>query len=196
MMPFDAQTQDSEDAALLAAFAAGDASAARILVSRFGPMVYSVAFRMLNNAAEAEDVSQEVMTRLWQIAPKWDADRAKVSTWLYRVTNNQCIDRLRKSKRMSGDEVPEVADDTPSVDRKMADDQRRDALQAALDELPERQKQVIVLRQIEGLPNPEIAAIMDTSVEAVESLSSRAKRALAKILAPKKSALGLIDHDT
>ena len=167
-----------------------------MLVSRFGPMVYGFAFRMLNNAAEAEDVSQEVMIRLWQIAPKWDADRAKVSTWLYRVAHNQCIDRLRKSKRMSGDKVPEVADDSPSADRKLSDNERRVALNAALDQLPDRQKQVIVLRQIEGLPNPEIAAIMDTSVEAVESLTSRAKRALSKLLAPQKSALGLVDNET
>ena len=67
------------------------------------------------------------------------------------------------------------------------------ALQAALDQLPERQRQAVVLRHIEGLGNPEIAAILDIGVEAVESLTARGKRALAAILAGRKAELGYED---
>ncbi len=195
MMPLDAKTSPDDDAALLVAFAAGDPHAAKALVARLGPMVFAMAHRMLGNRAEAEDVAQDALVRLWKIAPDWDPDRAKVTTWLYRVTSNLCIDRLRKRQRFSGEEVPEQVDPQPLPDRRMQDDQRRDALQTALNALPDRQRQAVVLRQIEGLANPEIAKIMDTSVEAVESLTSRGKRALAKILAPQKNALGLGDGD-
>ncbi len=68
--------------------------------------------------------------------------------------------------------------------------QRVDALQAALDDLPERQREAVVLRHIEGLGNPEIAEILDISVEAVESLTARGKRALAKALASQREILG------
>lgn len=186
-------SQNQRDAELLARFSKGDRAAALALTSRLAPVVFAQAFRMLGDRAEAEDVTQESLLRLWKAAPGWDATRAKITTWLYRVTSNLCIDCLRKSNRNSGDEVPEVADETPGIDRKLQATARAQALQHALQTLPDRQRQAMILRHIEDLSNPEISDIMEISVEAVESLVSRGKRALASTLAPQKKALGLED---
>lgn len=186
-------SQNQRDAELLARFSKGDRAAALALTSRLAPVVFAQAFRMLGDRTEAEDVTQESLLRLWKAAPGWDATRAKITTWLYRVTSNLCIDCLRKSNRNSGDEVPEVADETPGIDLKLQATARAQALQHALQTLPDRQRQAMILRHIEDLSNPEISDIMEISVEAVESLVSRGKRALASTLAPQKKALGLED---
>ena len=186
-------SQNQRDAELLARFSKGDRAAALALTSRLAPVVFAQAFRMLGDRAEAEDVTQESLLRLWKAAPGWDATRAKITTWLYRVTSNLCIDCLRKSNCNSGDEVPEVADETPGIDLKLQATARAQALQHALQTLPDRQRQAMILRHIEDLSNPEISDIMEISVEAVESLVSRGKRALASTLAPQKKALGLED---
>ncbi len=179
------------DEALLVAFANGDQTAARLLATRLAPRAIGQAFRLLHDRAEAEDVVQEAMLRLWRIAPDWRQGEAQVSTWLYRVVGNLCIDRLRKRKRSVGiDEIAEPADDTPSVSDRMQDNARLQALSDALAEMPDRQAQAVSLRHLEGLGNPEIAEIMEISVEAVESLTARGKRTLAKILAGRKAELG------
>ena len=185
---------DLSDDALLRSFADGDAMAARLLTDRLGPRSYSVAFRLLGNRAEAEDVTQDAMMRLWQMAPDWVPGKAKVSTWLYRVTLNLCIDiRRRRSPDWLSD-FPEPVDGSISAAERLQDAARQDALQLALVQLPDRQRQAVVLRHIEELPNPEIAGIMGISVEAVESLTARGKRALAGILAGRREELGY-DND-
>ncbi|WP_170784239.1 RNA polymerase sigma factor [Ruegeria lacuscaerulensis] len=189
----DSAADAPADDVLLAMFAAGDAAAARVLTDRLGPRSYSVALRMLGNRAEAEDMTQEAMMRLWKVAPDWVAGQAKVSTWLYRVTMNLCLDRLRKQTPDRLSDVPEPEDGCASAAQKMQDEARRDALQAALSKLPDRQRQAVILRHIEELPNPEIAGIMELSVEAVESLTARGKRALTAILVGRRDELGYDD---
>ncbi|MES0824788.1 RNA polymerase sigma factor [Ruegeria sp. SCP11] len=184
---------DASDDALLRQFAEGDAAAARALTDRLGPKCFSVAQRMLGNRAEAEDVTQDAMMRLWQMAPKWVAGQAKVSTWLYRVTLNLCVDVLRKKRPDRLDDVPEPEDEDLSAADRLQEAARKDALQMALSQLPDRQRQAVILRHIEELPNPEIAGIMGISTEAVESLTARGKRALAAILAGRQDELGYDD---
>jgi RNA polymerase sigma-70 factor (ECF subfamily) len=192
-MPFDARSDDSDDL-LLRRFAAGDAAAARELTQRLTPRVFGHALRLLVDRAEAEDVAQEAMLRLWRIAPDWREGEAKVTTWLYRVTANLAMDRLRKRRSVALDSVPEPEDEAPSAMQAMQDESRAQALQLALDGLPERQRQAVVLRHIEGLGNPEIAQIMDISAEAVESLVARGKRALAAALTGRRAELGYRDE--
>lgn len=96
-MPFDALS-DVPDEALLTAFANGDRASARALTVRLTPVVLGYAMRLLHDRAEAEDVAQEAMLRLWKIAPEWRQGEAKVTTWLYRVVTNLCTDRLRKTR--------------------------------------------------------------------------------------------------
>lgn len=180
-----------KDAALLVAYANGDRMAASELSARLLPRVLGQAFRMLQDRAEAEDVAQEAMIRLWKIAPEWQQDKAKVTTWLYRVVSNLCTDKLRARKNHTPlDLAPDPEDPAMSAPEVLQDAARKTALSDALAELPERQSQAVALRHLEGCSNPEIAEIMDISVEAVESLVSRGKRALAAALSPRKQELG------
>jgi RNA polymerase sigma-70 factor (ECF subfamily) len=190
-MPFDAAGLSDE--ALLAAYGRGEARAARVLTDRLLPGVWRTARRLLGDEAEAEDVAQEAMLRLWRIAPDWRAGEAKVSTWLYRVAVNLCTDRLRRRRGVALDAVPEPEDGAPGAAAGLMEADRMAALDAALMALPERQRQAVVLRHLEGLANPEIAEIMALGVEAVESLTARGKRNLAAALAGRRDDLGYDD---
>lgn len=191
-MPYDAQDDLSDDT-LLARYASGDAAAARVLTWRLTPRIFGHAMRLLGNHAEAEDVTQDALIRLWRIAPDWREGEAKVTTWLYRVVANLCTDRLRRRPSVDLDAVPEVEDDAAGAADGIQQQARADALQMALMQLPDRQREAVVLRHIEGLGNPEIAAIMKISPRAVESLTARGKRALTDILAGRKDELGYTD---
>lgn len=188
---------EPDDAALLAAFARGDARAAKLLTARLGPRAYGVALRVLGHRADAEEVAQEAMLRLWRAAADWQPGAAQPSTWLYRVVVNLCIDRQRQRRGLGGmldlDAVPEPEDSAPGAAEQMMQADRSDALQTALMTLPDRQRQAVVLRHIEGLSNPEIAGIMEIGVEAVESLTARGKRALARALAGRREDLGYVE---
>jgi RNA polymerase sigma-70 factor (ECF subfamily) len=188
------QTDPAAEAALLQAYAAGESDAARELATRYTPLVFAHAFRMLNDRAEAEDVAQEAMLKLWRQAPGWDADGgASVRTWLYRVTANLCIDRLRKTRPDAMPEDLDVADDGPGAEARLQAKARQMALEEALMQLPDRQRQAVVLRHIEGLGNTEIAQIMDIGPRAVESLTARGKRALTALLSGQRTGLGYTD---
>lgn len=189
------QTGHRDDADLLAAMASGDVRAARELSNRLTPIVWSHAFRLTGDRTLAEDIAQDALIRLWKIAPEWEAGRAKVTTWLYQVTANLCTDHLRKKRHLGSDDVPEVADSAPTAADQMQAKARQDALQSALMQLPDRQRQAVVLRHIEGVANPDIADVLGISVEAVESLTARGKRALAQILAASKPALSYQDEE-
>ena len=188
-MAFDAQGELSDET-LLVLYGNGDGAAARALVARLGPLAYRLAVRMLNDRTEAEDLAQEALVRLWKIAPEWRSGEAKVSTWLYRVVTNLATDRLRRRRGVGLDEAPEVADGAASALERMIDTDRAQALELALAQLPARQRQAVVLRHLEGLSNPEIAAAMEIGVEAVESLTARGRRALAGLLAGRREELG------
>jgi RNA polymerase sigma factor (sigma-70 family) len=191
-MAFDALS-DVSDEALLVLYANGDAGGARMLTVRLVPRILVYAARLLGDRAEAEDVAQEAMLRLWRVAPDWRQGEAKVTTWLYRVTTNLCTDRLRVRQRRKVsnlDDAPDVGDDAPAAETVLIEADRMAALNAALAALPDRQREAVILRHIEGFTNPEIAVVMDIGVEAVESLIARGKRALTAILARRRADLG------
>ncbi len=191
-MSFDAK-QAQTDAALLAAFAQGDKGAAHDLTQRLLPLAYGQAMRMLQNSAQAEDVAQEAMLRLWKAAPNWEPGKARASTWLYQVVSNLCIDILRKAAPASIDEIAEPTDPVESASDRLQNLARANALKTAIGSLPERQAQAVSLRHLEGCSNPEIADIMDLKVEAVESLIARGKRRMVQLLSPRKAELGFTE---
>ncbi|MCA3451351.1 MAG: RNA polymerase sigma factor [Rhodobacter sp.] len=186
---------DVSDEALLVLYANGDPWAARALTLRLTPRLLGFAAWMLADRTEAEDVTQEAMLRLWRMAPDWRQGEAKVATWLYRVASNLCLDRLRKSRPRGLDEVAEPEDAAPGVVARLIGADRMLALDKALAALPDRQRQAVVLRHIEGLTNPEIAAVMDIGVEAVESLVARGKKGLTALLSGRRAELGFEDGD-
>ncbi len=143
---------------------------------------------MLNDAAEAEDVAQEAFLRIWRQAPKWTPGAAKFDTWLHRVALNLCYDRLRRRRERPTDEVPEQIDPAPLADRRLESRDTGLRVNAALAALPERQREAIVLCHYQEMGNIEAAAALQISVEALESLLSRGRRALRVALADLRSA--------
>ena len=171
------------DDALMVRIADGDAIAFGEFVDLQLERILAVARRMLGRDAEAEDVAQEALLRLWRQAEKWDGGRAQISTWLYRVTVNLCIDRLRAQREDTVAEIP----DTPEPARQfesMAEDDLRSFMDEALQMLPERQRMALVLFHYQDLSMARVAEMMEISVEAVESLLARGRRMLKKKLSP------------
>jgi len=161
----------------------GDSAAIQAMVARKLPRMLMLAQRMLGDATEAEDVAQEAMLRAWRQAPRWTPGQAKFDTWLHRVGLNLCYDRLRRRREIATDAPPERPDDGPAPDRGLLAMETGVRVEAALAGLPERQREAIVLCHYQDLGNIEAAGLMNVSVEALESLLSRGRRALRQALA-------------
>jgi RNA polymerase sigma-70 factor (ECF subfamily) len=175
------------DEELLSRVAQGDPAAVRALVARKLPRLLSLAGRMLGDAPEAEDVAQEAFLRVWKQAPRWRPDgRARFDTWLHRVALNLCYDRLRRRREIATAEPPDQADEGPAPDRGLAASDTGRRVAQALQALPERQREAIVLCHYQELGNIDAAAVMGVSVEALESLLGRGRRALRAALADLK----------
>ena len=161
----------------------GDPAAIQAMVARKLPRMLALANRMLGDAVEAEDVAQEAMLRAWKQAPKWKPGQAKFDTWLHRVGLNLCYDRLRKRREIPTETPPDRPDPGPAPDRGLMAAELGVRVDAALKRLPERQREAIVLCHYQELTNIEAASLMSVSVEALESLLSRGRRALRQALA-------------
>lgn len=161
----------------------GDPAAAQAMVARKLPRMLALAQRMLGDAVEAEDVAQETLLRAWRQAPRWVGGKAKFDTWLHRVALNLCYDRLRRRREIPTDALPDRRDEGPGPDRGLLAADVGAAVNGALVRLPDRQREAIVLCHYQELSNIEAAALMEISVEALESLLSRGRRALRAALA-------------
>ena len=171
------------DEELLARVARGDPAAVRALMARKLPRVHGLAVRMLNDTAEAEDVTQEVFVRAWKQAGRWKPGVARFDTWLHRVALNLCYDRLRRRREVATETPPEVADEGPAPDRGLEAADVGARVASAMAALPDRQREALVMCHYQELGNIEAAALMGVSVEALESLLSRGRRALRAALA-------------
>jgi RNA polymerase sigma factor (sigma-70 family) len=171
------------DEALLAGVARGEPAAVRVLLSRKLPRILALARRMLGDAAEAEDVAQEVFLRTWRQAPRWRPGGARLDTWMHRVALNLCYDRLRRRREAPMAEPPEQPDPGPAPDRGLFAADVGAQVERAMAGLPHRQREAIVLCHYQELGNIEAAGLMGVSVEALESLLGRARRSLRGALA-------------
>jgi RNA polymerase sigma-70 factor (ECF subfamily) len=175
------------DEGLMATVAAGDQAAFAALVRVESPRLLRFV-RSLLPPAEAEEVVQEALLRLWQQADNWQP-RGRVSTWLHHVAYRLCIDRLRR--RRPSVAIDEVEDDLE--DPAIAPDQRlvrvaeAGAVRAAIARLPERQRMAILLCHFQELSQAEAAAVMAIGEEAYESLLARGRRRLRVLLAEESS---------
>ncbi len=175
-----ADDRDGDDS-LMALVANGDGQAYEIVVNAHLGRVVAVGRKMLGNPAAADDLAQDVMLKLWHHAPKWQPGRARISTWLYRVTSNLAIDRIRANRTSQLDEdwdMPEQATQLQGLEEQAL----KQRVDRALQDLPERQRLALVLFHYQGLTMGETAEAMDSSVEAVQSLLARARATLKKML--------------
>ncbi len=173
---------DDSDEALMALVAKGDQRAFRELARRHVPVMVGLARRILGNGAEAEDVAQEAMLRVWTHAPRWQP-LALFRTWLSRVVVNLCLDRKRKAPWVELEAAGEIADTAPLAGEAAEQAERERLLAGAIEQLPARQRAAIVLSYTEGMSNAEVAEVLDTTVSAVETLLVRGKQNLRRALA-------------
>ena len=152
--------------------------------------VYRLALRYVNSAEDAEDIAQEVFVSVYFGLENFD-QRSKVSTWIYRITVNKCLDHLKGRKRkkrwgkvisLFGTSVEEqaIGDSAKSADSEILERELDDWVMHAIVGLPDNQQTAVVLARLEGRPQAEVAEIMGLSVKALESLLQRAKKTLAK----------------
>lgn len=185
----DGGVNETSDEALLAATAGGDARAFALLVTRYSPRVLAFAQAVLRNPAEAEDVAQEVFVKLWQNAAGWQAERAQLSTWLFRVTRNAAINysqRVRSPEQAWNASVPDPAGE--ALEAEIERTEQAQQLQAAIAALPEKQRSAMALVYGQGMRQKEAAAVMSLSLKAFEALLVRARRSLRDTLAVVPSA--------
>jgi RNA polymerase sigma-70 factor, ECF subfamily len=168
----------------------GDAIAASDLVKAVSPGLWRIAWRLLRDGAEAEDVVQDALIRLWKVAPKWQVGKAKIETWLYQVATNLCFDRLRKAGRfLEESAAPEPQDPGPLPDADLVSTSVRARIDVAMALLPDRQRTAIILTHYESLPAKAAGEILGVSVDALESLLARGRKALRIALAEEKHEL-------
>lgn len=144
-----------------------------------GPALLRLAYTLTGNAADAEDVVQEAMLRVWTHAPRWQP-LAAFRTWLTRIVVNLCLDRKRKAAWVDLDQAGEIADPAPDAGEAAEQNERDRLVQQAIGNLPARQRTAIVLTYGDGMSNAEVAEVMGTTVSAVETLLVRAKQNLRR----------------
>jgi RNA polymerase sigma-70 factor, ECF subfamily len=174
--------QTTSDAELLMASARRDSASFAELVSRYYRPVYRMVWRMLNGNAETEDVAQEAFIKLWA-NPAQIREAKALKGWLMRVASNLAVDRLRKKQFTDIEAIGEIADPKQRTDADLDGKAATRRVDQALGLLPERQKLAVVLVYFEGMSNMAAASVMDISVDAIESLLTRARRALKEHLA-------------
>ncbi len=178
-----------DDISLLALIARGDANALAELYDRYGRLVYSLALNTVGDRAIAEEVTQDVFTRVWQHASKYDPHRAQVNTWISRIARNRSIDATRRQRaRGSHAHIPWddvisdtiTADDDPEAETLMRARQQR--VRQALQALPEAQRQPLALAYFEGLSHREIAERLDQPLGTVKTRIRLAMQKLRTML--------------
>lgn len=177
-MTAQALKAEVDDDELVARIAARDHAAMRFAADCHAQLVWRVAYRMLGDATEAEDVAQESLLRLWNHADRWKAGGPGIAPWLKKVTVNQCLDRLRRKRFVSDGEVPEGEDEAPLADRQIEAIEVGQAVKDCIEALPDRQRAAVILTYYEEAPNSSAAETMEMQLKAFESLLFRARTSL------------------
>lgn len=183
---------------LVRAAAKGNTLAFEELVRLHEKKVYALALRMCGNSEDAADVAQEAFLSAWRGLPSFRGE-AGFSTWLYRLTSNAAIDQLRKGKRQreeasldDGDLPLDVPDRQPGPQEAAESAELQRAVADGLRELSEDHRQILLLREYQGLSYDEIAQALEVDLGTVKSRISRARRALRKILLERGNLSGYL----
>jgi RNA polymerase sigma-70 factor (ECF subfamily) len=161
----------------------GDEKAFCDLIRDIEPLVFNLAYRMLGNRQDAEDMSQEAFLRVYKALPSYRGD-ASFKNWALRICKNVCLDEIRRrASRISAEgEVPETVADKADVQVEVLATERRKSLETAINSLDDRAKMLIVLRDINGLSYSAIAEITDMELGTVKSAINRARKKLRAIV--------------
>lgn len=153
----------------------GDKQAFQQLMQRYANGIHAYLFRMCQNVQIAEELTQETFLRVWTKSKSWLPERAKFTTWTYQIARNLCLDHFKKQRAQFVDEVDfdQIADTYLKRDEILIL-----TLQQTINELPERQRTAFLLCQVEGWAQADVAKVLNSSVDAVESLLARARRTL------------------
>ena len=181
------------DAELLAAARRGDAAAMEALLVRYQPHLYRFGLRMCGNEEDAGDVAQESLISMARSLRNFRGE-SSVSSWLYTIARSFCIKKRRRGKFAPAreesldapgmDAAQRLADPAPSPEQTATNWELQRALTRAIDRLEPAQREVLVLRDVEGLSAPEVAKVVGISVDAVKSRLHRARVAIREALAP------------
>lgn len=182
----------SREKALVQQAKAGDRDAFAALVSAYESKIYNLALRYLGNREDAMDASQEVFLRVFRFLPGFQ-EESGFSTWIYRIGVNVCKDMLTKRTRRNEQSIEiadeeeesrtvEIADSRYDPEQLVEGRELRTILAEAIGELPEQQREMILLRDIQGLSYEEIAKVLSIESGTVKSRLSRARENLRKKL--------------
>jgi len=185
----------TSDEQLMSAAKSGDQTAFAELVDRMTDHIYGLAFRLLGNSQDAQDIAQDTFVRMWESRNRW-SPRGAVSTWAYRIAMNLCLNRLRSRKRWrlfsinpqpdeSSISIDLPTDTTDSPEALVEQEDLKRHLESAISQLPPRERAAIILRHQEGLSLKEVAKIMEVTVFGVNALLFRARKRLRILLSEK-----------
>jgi len=183
------------DEELVAAYLAGDKEAFEELVLRYEDRLYRLSFRMLGNHHDALDAVQEILMKLMAALPKFEG-RSRFGTWLYRLAANTCLDLRRKRGRSAAESLDATLQHSPGASLSMLEENqsmespdeyvdhqyRENLVRAALEQLPENQRKLLVLRDLEDLSNSQVAEMLGIEVGALKARLHRARQALKRVL--------------
>jgi RNA polymerase sigma factor (sigma-70 family) len=182
-----------EESDLVHRLKGGDKAAFKVLFENFKSRVFNTCLSYLQQTEEAEEITQDVFIEIHRSIGNYKGE-STLSTWIYRISVNKCLDSLRHTKRkkragflvylFKKDSV-DLQFDTPHFDHPgvaLENKEKASLLFKGIDKLPDQQKTAFILSQVEDLPQKEIAVIMQLSEKAVESLLQRAKANLRKDL--------------
>src|SRR2546430_15062022 len=178
--------EDAEDVRLMRLVSRGDTNAFEKLIERHQALVAGTVARMLSSNSDVEDIAQQVFIRVWKSARRY-VPRAKFTTWLLKITRNLVFNELRRTKRHAhvplqsepGAEDPPLKDETnPAPDASLLESELQQAIEEAIQRLPETQRMALVLRRYEQLSYEQIADVLGLSVPAVKSVLFRARTEL------------------
>ena len=160
----------------------GDAQAFEALYQQHLKRVYNIAWRMMGNDADAQDIAQEVMLKAWRALPAFKLD-STLSTWLYRIAVNACSDELRR--RRTKTVSVEVLTDTGHEPGDSGFEQNvamGESLSRAIGALPNEYRSAVVLRDVQGYSYEEIAEILNCPIGTVRSRINRAREQLRRLI--------------
>jgi RNA polymerase sigma-70 factor (ECF subfamily) len=183
--------EDADDVRLMGLVGRGDTQAFEHLIEKHQALVAGTIARMLGSSSDVEDIAQQVFIRVWKSARRY-VPRAKFTTWLLKITRNLVFNEMRRTKRrphvalqpdQSPEDLPLRDETTPAPDASLLESELQQAIEDAIQQLPETQRMALVLRRYEQLSYEQIADVLDLSVPAVKSVLFRARTELRSCLA-------------